>query len=50
MVLFADWLTTAVVEREVASGGGAGSARVVLCGHRYVRRPSSHGQLLRDLD
>ena len=38
MVLFADWLTTAVVEREVTSGGGAGKVKVVLCGHRWVRR------------
>ncbi len=33
---FADWLTTLTVEREVASGGGAGKAKIVLCGHRYV--------------
>ena len=33
---FADWLTTLTVEREVASGtgGGAGKAKIVLCGHR----------------
>lgn len=35
---FADWLTTLTVEREVASGGGAGKAKIVLCGHRYVVR------------
>ncbi|KAG2013289.1 hypothetical protein CC2G_010218 [Coprinopsis cinerea AmutBmut pab1-1] len=33
IVRFADWLTSLVVEREVASGGGAGSAKIVLCGH-----------------
>jgi hypothetical protein len=34
---FADWLVTLVVEREVAhgTGGGAGKAKIVLCGHRY---------------
>lgn len=34
---FADWLTTLTVEREVANGegGGAGKAKIVLCGHRY---------------
>ena len=33
---FADWLTTLTVEREVAhgTGGGAGQAKIVLCGHR----------------
>lgn len=33
---FADWLTTLTVNKEVAngSGGGAGKARIVLCGHR----------------
>ncbi|KAI5117868.1 hypothetical protein M0805_006570 [Coniferiporia weirii] len=32
---FADWLTTLVVEKEVANGegGGAGKAKIVLCGH-----------------
>ncbi|EIN10898.1 hypothetical protein PUNSTDRAFT_125531 [Punctularia strigosozonata HHB-11173 SS5] len=32
---FADWLVTLTVEREVAhgSGGGAGRAKIVLCGH-----------------
>ncbi|KDQ64254.1 hypothetical protein JAAARDRAFT_118213 [Jaapia argillacea MUCL 33604] len=32
---FADWLTQLTVEREVANGagGGAGKARIVLCGH-----------------
>ncbi|KAG1752628.1 uncharacterized protein EDB91DRAFT_1243392 [Suillus paluster] len=32
---FADWLTTLTVQREVAdgNGGGAGKARIVLCGH-----------------
>lgn len=36
VVRFADWLTNLTVQREVAngSGGGAGKARVVLCGHR----------------
>ncbi|TFK43728.1 hypothetical protein BDQ12DRAFT_675456 [Crucibulum laeve] len=33
VVRFADWLTTLTVEREVANGGGAGTAKVVLCGH-----------------
>lgn len=35
---FADWLTTLTVEREVANGtgGGAGKAKIVLCGHRLV--------------
>jgi len=33
VVRFADWLTTLIVEREVASGLGAGKAKVVLCGH-----------------
>ncbi|KAF5387724.1 hypothetical protein D9615_000550 [Tricholomella constricta] len=33
VVRFADWLTTLTVEREVASGGGAGKANIVLCGH-----------------
>lgn len=35
---FADWLTTQTVEREVAngSGGGAGKAKIVLCGHRHA--------------
>ncbi|KAG6911246.1 hypothetical protein DXG01_003113 [Tephrocybe rancida] len=36
VIRFADWLTTLTVEREVASGGGAGKANLVLCGHRYV--------------
>ncbi|KAI0311967.1 hypothetical protein OF83DRAFT_1177073 [Amylostereum chailletii] len=30
---FADWLTTLAVEKEVAHGGGAGKAKIVLCGH-----------------
>ncbi|KAG0709797.1 hypothetical protein DFH29DRAFT_14809 [Suillus ampliporus] len=32
---FADWLTTLTVQREVADGkgGGAGKAKIVLCGH-----------------
>lgn len=32
---FADWLATLTVEKEVAtgSGGGAGKAKIVLCGH-----------------
>lgn len=33
VVRFADWLATLTVEREVASGGGAGKAKIVLCGH-----------------
>ncbi|KAJ6539523.1 hypothetical protein B0H19DRAFT_1315669 [Mycena capillaripes] len=33
VVKFADWLTTLTVEKEVASGGGAGKAKIVLCGH-----------------
>ncbi|KAG7449035.1 uncharacterized protein BT62DRAFT_888030 [Guyanagaster necrorhizus] len=33
VVRFADWLTTLTVEKEVASGGGAGKAKIVLCGH-----------------
>ncbi|EDR12317.1 uncharacterized protein LACBIDRAFT_311606 [Laccaria bicolor S238N-H82] len=33
VVRFADWLTTLTVEREVASGGEAGNAKIVLCGH-----------------
>lgn len=35
---FADWLTTLTVQKEVAhgAGGGAGCAKIVLCGHRYV--------------
>ena len=33
MVRLADWLTTLTVEREVASGLGAGKAKIVLCGH-----------------
>ena len=37
MERFADWLTTLTVEKEVDSGhgGGAGKAKLVLCGHRY---------------
>ncbi|KAJ7240306.1 hypothetical protein B0H12DRAFT_55523 [Mycena haematopus] len=33
VVKFADWLTTLTVEKEVACGGGAGKAKIVLCGH-----------------
>ncbi|KAJ7094604.1 hypothetical protein B0H15DRAFT_830157 [Mycena belliarum] len=33
VIKFSDWLTTLTVEREVASGGGAGKAKIVLCGH-----------------
>ncbi|KAG6831390.1 hypothetical protein H0H92_010992 [Tricholoma furcatifolium] len=33
---FADWLTTLTIEKEVASGGGAGTANIVLCGHRRM--------------
>ncbi|GBE79435.1 hypothetical protein SCP_0206330 [Sparassis crispa] len=35
VVHFADWLTNLTVQREVANGlgGGAGKAKVVLCGH-----------------
>lgn len=36
VVRFADWLTTLVVAREVASGLGAGKAKIVFCGHRLV--------------
>jgi len=36
VVRFADWLTTQTVEREVKSGLGAGKAKIVLCGHRYI--------------
>jgi len=34
---FVDWLTTLTVQKEVAhgAGGGAGRAKIVLCGHRY---------------
>jgi hypothetical protein len=34
VIKFADWLTTTTVEREVATGLGSGSAKIVLCGHR----------------
>ncbi|KAI0682902.1 hypothetical protein BC835DRAFT_1531179 [Cytidiella melzeri] len=35
VIRFADWLTNLVVQKEVAhgTGGGAGKARIVLCGH-----------------
>ncbi|KAL4267875.1 putative lipase ROG1 family protein [Pleurotus pulmonarius] len=33
VIRLADWLTTITVNREVASGGGAGKVRIVLCGH-----------------
>ncbi|KAI9574668.1 hypothetical protein HD554DRAFT_2166134 [Boletus coccyginus] len=33
VVRFADWLTTLTVQKEVASGGGAGRVKIVLCGH-----------------
>ncbi|KAI0773402.1 hypothetical protein BC629DRAFT_1701863 [Irpex lacteus] len=33
VIRFADWLTNLTVEKEVAYGGGAGKARIVLCGH-----------------
>ncbi|KAF8914182.1 hypothetical protein CPB84DRAFT_1758632 [Gymnopilus junonius] len=33
VVRFTDWLTTLVVQREVASGLGAGKAKIVFCGH-----------------
>lgn len=38
VIRFADWLTNLTVQREVAYGvgGGAGKAKIVLCGHRYV--------------
>ncbi|KAF9481809.1 hypothetical protein BDN70DRAFT_830210 [Pholiota conissans] len=58
VVRFADWLTTLTVEREVASGLGAGKAKIVLCGHsmggllaadtlrEFVRsRPDQHAPL-----
>lgn len=38
---FADWLTTLTVEREVSSGGGSGSVKLVLCGHRSVTHAPS---------
>ena len=36
---FIDWLATVTVEKENAggTGGGAGKARIVLCGHRSVQ-------------
>ena len=42
VVRFADWLTDLTVQREVAYGvgGGAGKAKIVLCGHRYVTTSS----------
>ncbi|KAJ6628805.1 hypothetical protein B0H10DRAFT_1940185 [Mycena sp. CBHHK59/15] len=47
VVKFADWLTTLTVEKEVASGGGAGKAKIVLCGHSAQSQPSrSMGGLL----
>jgi len=33
VVRFADWLTTLTVQKEVANGGGAGSLKIILCGH-----------------
>ncbi|KIK70196.1 hypothetical protein GYMLUDRAFT_187881 [Collybiopsis luxurians FD-317 M1] len=33
VVRFSDWLTELTVMREVAHGGGAGKAKIVLCGH-----------------
>jgi len=35
---FSEWLIKLVLEKEVANGygGGAGKAKIVLCGHRYV--------------
>ncbi|PCH41511.1 hypothetical protein WOLCODRAFT_69898 [Wolfiporia cocos MD-104 SS10] len=35
VIRFADWLTSLTVEREVARGlgGGAGKAKIILCGH-----------------
>ncbi|KAG5221573.1 catalytic protein [Salix suchowensis] len=39
VIRLADWLTTITVNREVASGGGAGKVRIVLCGHRYGSLP-----------
>ncbi|KIJ70117.1 hypothetical protein HYDPIDRAFT_121556 [Hydnomerulius pinastri MD-312] len=33
VVRFADWLTTLTVQKESRNGGGAGSVRIVLCGH-----------------
>ncbi|KAF7775923.1 hypothetical protein Agabi119p4_4316 [Agaricus bisporus var. burnettii] len=33
VIRFADWLTTLTVERENKLGRGAGSAKIVLCGH-----------------
>ena len=42
--VFSEWLTKLVVEREVAkgNGGGAGKAKVVLCGHRYAFHGVDH--------
>ncbi|KAJ3970886.1 hypothetical protein EV361DRAFT_913841 [Lentinula raphanica] len=33
VVRFSDWLTELTVNKEVAHGGGAGKAKIVLCGH-----------------
>ncbi|KAJ3999566.1 hypothetical protein F5050DRAFT_1736965 [Lentinula boryana] len=33
VVRFSDWLTELTVTKEVAHGGGAGKAKIVLCGH-----------------
>jgi len=33
VIRLSDWLTTITVEKEVASGGGAGNVKIVLCGH-----------------
>ena len=36
VVRFADWLTMLTVQKEVANGGGAGSLKIILCGHRWA--------------
>lgn len=45
---FADWLTTLTVQRENKLGRGAGSAKIVLCGHRYALRFFSLRLLMND--
>jgi hypothetical protein len=48
VIRFSDWLTTITVEKEVASGGGAGNAKIVLCGHRcvaYLTIKSAHSDV-----
>ena len=50
VVRFADWLTNLTVEREVANGGGAGKAKIILCGHRYVAINIVYVDLLKRLE